>query len=131
MPIINHPGARTRALYMWEAEQLEPATMKVTRGRAKMVTDHFWADKKSKRPTVKVRRFKGLSYTEGRAEIHLNERNATETTLIHELVHACGYGSEQNPHSVGFVKHYLKMLTKYCFLSNEFLIREAKRRRLI
>lgn len=59
---------------------------------------------------VRIRPLKGDPYCLGRSLIVLTRDDHLNITLIHELVHALGFGSDRNPHGRAFVLKYCDAL---------------------
>lgn len=74
-----------------------------------------------------------MAHCYGRADIYLTfkENNNTRLTLIHELVHARGYGSERNPHTIEFVRMEIVLLCRFMSMNPFELIEGATQRGLI
>lgn len=122
--MITNPVARTRALYKWEDDLVSTVLPKP----GLLVENHgwFWSDVDSNEsamamwfrlgmwhnppkescPRVHLRHGLKRSYCYGRADIYLAFTEANQIILLHELIHAKGYGSEQNPHNKAFVVRY-------------------------
>ena len=116
--MITHPGSRTRALYLWESDDL-----KRRRGvrQLRCIEDYalalrfMWRYRKGDNwvscvPRIDIRDLKGDPRCYGRTEIVLTRQDHLNITLLHELTHALGYGSPDNPHSRGFVLKYIAAL---------------------
>lgn len=112
--MITHPGARTRALYIWENDDLDrrlPARMRfVNRRNISRIVRKF--KYRVAPPSVRITQSKGHPYCLGWKEIMLTMQNRRKNTLVHELTHARGFGSLDNPHSVGFVRAYIDALAR-------------------
>ena len=125
--MITHSGARTRALYMWECSDLKrrDGVHQVVEYRLRIVIAvrfymRFYSQTSNLMfpwllwryiPRVEIRQIKGNPYCQGRSLIVLTMEDHLNVTLIHELVHSLGYGSDRNPHNRAFVLKYLEALS--------------------
>lgn len=123
--MITHPGARTRALYKWEHEEID------LRCNNKPINDlneavliaygiwkSYWNVQRPI-PVISINHKNGGSECNGYSHIRLATNNHLTSTLLHELTHARGYGTPTNFHTVGFVKCYINVLSFY-FKWNSF-----------
>lgn len=109
--MITHPGARTRALYMWEANDLiKRDSFPGLKFYNNYIVYAFPRNFLMKVPSLEIRKMSGQSYCQGRSKIVLAHHDCSVVTLLHELTHARGFGSIRNPHSRGFVLAYIEML---------------------
>mgnify|MGYP001604260186 FL=1 len=138
--ILVNPIARTRALYKWEADDLDHRdeawrnVWTVIRGQ-EIIRD-IWKHKWGRScippaPTLELRPIKGHAYCQGRTRIVLTLDDATELVLLHELAHAMRGGSIRNPHSVWFVRCYIKLMWFWFGWHQEELEFQAMTRGLI
>lgn len=140
--MIVHPGARTRALYAWERELhwREGNFALRSTSEAQRRTEEAW-DAMGWRswedtPTVELVSRSTTSYAAcwGRRQVELNRNSPTERTflaLIHELVHARGFGRSWNQHTVGFVLCYLQAMHKLLKWNYQALAWQAIQRGLL
>lgn len=133
--MITHAGARTRSLYMWEKDDLDKRVKeRLTIEQMQRFANKVWRlegwESRQSTPTIHSTKSE-LSYCLGRADIFMNRIGSQRVTLIHELVHARGFGSAHNPHSVGFVITHLEMLSNYVGFSLDELLTTANDRGLI
>lgn len=145
--VIKHGGARTRALYKWENEDLCQRTAgkhRMNEHELNLYTQWIWDEEGwDKCPTIHVVNSGQYSYSMGRKIAYLaipvpNSPKAglriggdNKVVLIHELVHCKGFGDYGPMHSVGFVKLYLRLLSKYLQWNHSVLVMVAKERGLI
>jgi hypothetical protein len=127
--MITHSGARTRAFYQWELGDLKSraGVCQLPLTATFWVTARFYmrfskwaisrfelavliASGRRKLPRVEIRPIKGDPYCLGRSLIVLTRKDHLNITLLHELVHALGYGSRSNPHNRAFVLKYIEVL---------------------
>jgi hypothetical protein len=138
--MIKERGARTRALYKWEDEDLvlRRGNVSLHPGEAQWFANEVWIKEgwntRHSCPDVIVKDRKGRAYCEGRALIvlfSLPKGEDSKVVLIHELVHARGYGDGKQMHPVSFVKKYLELLHRYMGWNYQALALEAIRRGLL
>jgi hypothetical protein len=116
--MITHVGARTRALYAWEQDDLEVRIKeRLTVEQMQKFANKVWRlekwDANESVPTIHSYRGK-QAYCYGRADIYMPRRQSCRVVVLHELVHARGYGNKgNNQHTVGFVNVYLRVLHTY------------------
>ena len=128
--MITHAGARTRALYAWEQDDLEKRlTERLTVKQMQQYANEFWCyenwDSRERTPTLHYTR-EAVAYCWGRSDIFMTRRQAHRVVLIHELVHARGYGGiGSNAHTVGFVRTYLTLLNKHVGFDRDELFETA------
>jgi hypothetical protein len=115
--VITHPGSRTRALYLWESDDLKrrPGVRQLRLCEdiilALRFSFHFPIARREGMPSISSRDLKGDPRCYGRSEIILTRQDHLNITLLHELTHALGYGSPDNPHSRGFMLQYIDALS--------------------
>ena len=134
--MITHPGARTRALYKWEKDEIDNRPGNRTLSSAGMGTAiacEVWDMWNCSRPIPRVllRDSKGHPYCQGYSLIVLTYEDCLVSTLLHELVHARGFGVPGNFHTVGFVQAYINVLGNYLGWDNLELELQAHDRGLI
>lgn len=136
--MITHPGARTRALYKWESEDLLNRTgagSKINIWTAQTVRDFLWFKFANKRqmPSIRIAYWPNneMSFCQGYSQITLYPDGHNLVVLTHEVVHALGYGSRGNVHSRGFILAYMKSLHIVLGWDHNELRTEAHRRGLL
>lgn len=70
-------------------------------------------------------------YCEGMTRIVLTSASCTNTTLLHEVTHASGFGTHRNPHSIGFVREYVSRLSKWFGWEAGPMVMDAQMRKLL
>lgn len=136
---ITHPGARTRALYGWEECDLKHRSGVRAVWFPSLIVRSFWYRFRVTRllngsPPAPPRiewKDGGAPECIGRSLIRLPHDERLNITLIHELVHALGFGSYPNPHNRAFVKQYIKALNWWFRWEIEELELQAHSWRLI
>src|SRR5574340_1718774 len=110
--MITNPVQRTRRLYGWERNDLShrlstkipiPIHYQWVLTLARIDFDMGYI------PTLEIKDMKGVSYCQGH-HIVMSTSDLSFLTFLHELTHARGFGSPQNPHSRGFVLGYIDMM---------------------
>lgn len=134
--LIHHNGARTRALYQWETEEifLDKRNLRFDQKSVdKFVTD-FWKREgriDQRAPRVYITMYGEFSECLGRAEIKLHLQESGPVILVHELIHAKGYGSGKQMHPVSFVRDYLRCLSIFVGFNHSELKDSAMMRGLL
>lgn len=134
--MIVHPGARTRALYVWEGEDLDHTFSRWSLGELCSLARLIWKkekwDRYQRMPGIHYVEQKGLPYCFGRSDIFITgEEWLMPTVIVHELTHAKGFGSYDNPHSVGFVKANIHLLSRYLDFDHKVLVEKARLKNLL
>jgi len=114
--MITHPGARTRALYMWEKKVIHPHEIQLDAGRLSTILQFLWTFEGrwcDRRPLLNISDTDKISTCQGRRLITLTRSDMEFTTISHEFVHARGFGSFKNPHNVAFVKFWISLMAMY------------------
>lgn len=139
--MTTHPGSRTRALYLWESEDLKRRCGVRQLGliEARWIANRFslrygrrerWATWWQS-PHIEVRDVKADPCAYGRSLVVLTRQDSLNVTLLHELVHIRGFGSHANPHSCGFVLKYCDVLSWWFGWDQEELLLLAHQQGLI
>lgn len=126
--MIISPAQRTRALYAWEnLLEVCPGNGNIgSRYAQRMTRDIYWRYAVS-RPAPKIEfRCAGVPYAEGYGLIVLTDLNCRESTAVHEITHARGFGTARNPHSASFCKAYIDALAWWFSWEWEPLYMDAK-----
>lgn len=136
--MIEYPPARTRALYIWEREdieprsQLRPLTLLGSEAFVRRVwSDQGWLFRHSCPQIVLLHPNRKHSFCWGRSHLFMRPQDLHPSVLLHELVHARGYGDGRDSHSVGFVKEIVRLWSEYLGWSRRRLYGEAVRRGLL
>lgn len=150
--VIKHSGARTRALYKWENEvllQTPPGFNTCDEVHLNCLAEAIWASEgwDLARPAPRIHLLDGkkeqYSWSMGKKHVYLippipaakslgiRLGGNNPVVLIHELTHARGFGDYGPMHSVGFVKLYLRLLSKYLGWDLSELVKDAKERGLL
>jgi len=140
--MILDPLQRTRALYRWEREELgaAQARMQIPHKSLRVYAKTFWDHKIAwnyrrtwmRCPYVEIGAgFQGCSVTSGLSHIAIRPDECNVITLLHELTHARGFGTEANPHTAGFTRMYINALSTFCRFKREDLEAQAMMRGLL
>lgn len=116
--IVRHSGARTRALYRWETEVifLDKRNTRFDMKACERFAADFWRYEgrvAERCPRIKLTMHGDYSYCLGRSDIIIHIQESGPVILIHELVHAKGFGSGKSMHPVSFVRDYLRCLARF------------------
>lgn len=139
MDIILSATARTRALYLWEDQDLDirPGVYPY-RSLVGMREDlsRMWrllhiTRGKRRIPLIEFIRRQDAAYCDGLTRIVLTSKYCTNMVLLHEVVHALGYGSVVQPHSRSFVTRYIECLSQWFTWEYGELLMQAKFRKLL
>ncbi len=105
---------------MWEKKYFLHETRELNAGEQYQVLIGIWNSYggQHRRPVITVQKSK-YSYALGTKFIVLREDEREIVTVIHEICHTLRYGSATNPHGVGFVKMFIKLLSEY---ASEFAV---------
>lgn len=118
--VRNRRAAETRRLYSFEVERLkDPSLNRIRRIEPlRVFAERVWLSEKprncSRIPQIVAgdgyyQSGRYLSYCEGRWRIVLARHERNRLVLLHELIHALGYGT----HGVRFRRRYLSVLKRY------------------
>lgn len=134
--IINHPGARTRALYRWELEEIffNRRNARMTLVEARKFAVDFWRTEGrtgERVPRVEFTFNGDDSYALGRGDIVLHAIDNGPVILVHELVHTKGFGQGRSVHPVSFVREYIRCLAYFAGYNLRELTDSAMMRGLI
>lgn len=134
--LIHHHGARTRALYAWETETvfMDKRNVRFDQKTADKFARDFWewrGRKDCKPPVIKITCLGDISFCDGRSDIVMHIQDTGPVILLHELVHARGFGTESKMHPVSFVRYYIECLSLFLGFDEEYLRASAMMRGLV
>ena len=136
--MIEHSPSRTRALYIWEREVIEPASMqwRMSLAAAQRFTDSVWRSQgwslRHSAPHLSlIPETRKHSFCYGRADLFMRPQDLHPSLLLHELAHARGYGEQGVEHSVGFMQTTVLLWSVYIGWDYSSLYGEAVVRGLL
>ena len=139
--MITNPAARTRALYLWETQDLvnrkgvfQIRKMWRTPQDLQLYCNIMWrflTNRIDNIPRVEFSDAKDLPACYGWTYIRLTPGYRTNLVMVHELTHAMRYGTPGNPHSRGFVDAYIRNLSAWFEWSEGELTMQAQFRNLL
>jgi len=134
--LIQHPGARTRALYSWETEEifLDRRNVRFDQRAADRFARDFWEWRGRDGcavPKIAITMHGDISFCIGRSDITLHIQETGPVILLHELVHARGFGTSKRMHPVSFVKYYIDCLSLFVGYNRSDLTASAMMRGLV
>lgn len=134
--LIKHPGARTRALYRWEREEIDARSKKWRMPKRSLLrfSERVWEElgwhQRHGAPAIVIREC-SISACYGRSLIVLRPCDMHPAVVLHELAHARGYGEGAVMHPVSFVLKVIELYSYYLGWSYSRLFAQAALRGLV